>query len=137
MKYQPHHACISVRNLGKSLEFYKMLGYEQVHQYNEPDGSMSITHLKLGSSFLEIFWYKKNEAIAPLDYQYTEDLKDIGVKHIALHTEDIEVALADMKTKGLAPEDTTITMGRTKVSYFFIKDPDGIWLEIVKDDRYK
>lgn len=59
--YRPHHTAISVRNLHNSLKFYKALGYEQVHRYDEDDGSMTIVHLKLGSSFLEIFAYKKNE----------------------------------------------------------------------------
>ena len=137
MNYKPHHTAISVRNLGKSLDFYKTLGYEQVHRYDEKDGSMSIVHLKLGSSFLEIFIYKKNENEPPVDYEYANNLEDIGVKHIALWTDDIEAALADMKEKGFANEDTKITFGRTKVSYFFIQDPDGIWVEIVKDDRYE
>jgi len=42
-----------------------------------------------------------------------------------------------LRAKGLADENTSITVGRTKVSYFFIKDPDGVWVEIVKDDRYQ
>jgi catechol 2,3-dioxygenase-like lactoylglutathione lyase family enzyme len=136
MNYRPHHTAISVRNLDKSLEFYEMLGYEQVHRYDEEDGSMSIVHLKLGSSFLEIFAYKKNQDQPPVNYEYANNLEDIGVKHIALWTDDIEAALADLKSRGLAEGNTKITVGRTKVSYFFIKDPDGVWVEIVKDDRY-
>lgn len=136
MNYRQHHTAISVRNLEKSLEFYKTLGYEQVHRYDEEDGSMSIVHLKLGSSFLEIFTYKKNETERPVEYEYGNDLERIGVKHIALWTDDIEASLEDLKSKGLANDSTKITFGRTKVSYFFIKDPDGVWVEFVKDDRY-
>jgi len=137
MNYRPHHTAISVRNLDKSLEFYRTLGYEQAYRYDEADGSMSIVHLRLGSSFLEIFAYKKNVNAPPVNYEYANDLEDIGVKHIALWTDDIEAALTDLKNKGLATEDTKITVGRTKVSYFFIKDPDNVWVEFVKDDRYQ
>ncbi len=137
MNYKPHHTAISVRDLGPSLKFYETLGFKQVHRYDEDDGSMSIVHLKLGGTFLELFVYKENEQARSLDYELTSDLKKIGVKHIALQADDIEAALKDLKAKGLADQNTQITAGRTKVSYFFIKDPDGVWVEIVRDDRYK
>lgn len=136
MNYRPHHTAISVRNLSKSVDFYTALGYKPVHQYDEDDGSMSIVHLKLGESFLEIFWYRKNESEQPVDYEKANNLEDIGVKHIALWADDIEEALDDLKTRGLAADDTEIKVGRTKVSYFFIQDPDGVWVEFIKDDRY-
>ena len=134
--YIPHHTAITVRNLEESLKFYETLGYQKVHQYDEEDGSMSVAHLKLGSSFLEIFVYKKNVNKPKVNYKYANNLEKIGVKHIALATDDIEAALLDLREKGLATEATEITMGRTKVAYFFIQDPDGVWVEIIKDGRY-
>ncbi len=136
MNYKPHYTSISVRNLEESLKFYETLGYKQVHRYEEEDGSMVIVHLKLGESFLEIFWYLKNQDVPAVDYVYANNLEQIGVKHIALWAEDLEAALADLKSKGMADNTTKITVGRTKVSYFFIKDPDGVWVEFVKDERY-
>lgn len=136
MNLKPHHTAISVRSLEKSLAFYEQLGFKQVHRYDEADGSMSIVHLKLGEYFLEIFVYNKNREAPAVNYDYANNLEEIGVKHIALQTEDIEKSLTELKKAGLADEKTQITHGRTKVSYFFIKDPDGVWVEIVKDERY-
>lgn len=52
-------------------------------------------------------------------------------------TDDIEAALEDMKAKGYANDDTKIRFVRTKLGYFFVQDPDGVWVEFVKDDRYQ
>ncbi len=97
---------------------------------------MPIAHLKLGEMYLEIFVYDKNKDLPPVEYEYANNLEQIGVKHIALTTDDIEKTLANLKDAGLANSDTKITYGTTKVSYFFIKDPDGVWVEIVNDERY-
>lgn len=136
MNYAYHHTAISVRNLEKSCEFYQKLGFKQVHRYNEPDGSLSIVHMKLGNAYLEIFAYEKNVDSSLTILEQPNNLDEIGIKHIALATADIESALADLINKGLASKDTKIVYGETEVCYFFVTDPDGLQVEIVKDGRY-
>ncbi len=137
MKFKPHHIAISVRNLSKSLEFYKTLGFEQVYRYDEDDSSMSIVHLKLENTYLEVFAYKENKNEPPVNYEYGNNLENVGVKHIALQTESIESTLSELKEKGLADKNTEISESDTKKAWwFFIKDPDGVWVEVIKDERY-
>lgn len=133
VNYLPHHTAISVRNLDETLHFYEALGFRQVHRYDDPD-KVGIK-LKLGISFLEIFAYHKNRDCEPLENELGNDLDKIGIKHIALTTDDVDAALAELKEKGLATDQTTIlTKGDSR--FFFIKDPDGMWVEIIKDNRY-
>lgn len=134
MKYTQHHTAISVRNLEQSLAFYEAIGYEQVHRYDDADKTN--VHLKLGNSFLEMFAYKQNQGKPQVEYEYANNLTDIGVKHIALGTDDVEAALRDLHSIGLADDSVKINSDMAGVRYFFIKDPDGVWVEFIRDDRY-
>lgn len=137
MTLKPHHTAISVRNLEASLQFYEQLGFRQVHRFDEEGGSMSIVHLELGGVYLEVFAYALNATKEHASYDYGNNLSEIGVKHIALGAHDIRAALEDFVRKGLADETTKIEASDTgKAWWFFIKDPDGVWVEIIQDERY-
>jgi catechol 2,3-dioxygenase-like lactoylglutathione lyase family enzyme len=137
MKFTPHHTAISVRNLEKTLEFYKKIGFEQVHRYDDPD-KVGVK-IKLDNYFLEIFAYNTNHNTQPLSDSLGGSLETIGIKHIAFHTEDIEEALKEMKLQGLVNEDALILKKGDELGearFFFIQDPDGIWIEFINDPRY-
>lgn len=132
MNLKPHHTAISVRDIEKSVNFYMQLGYQEVHRFSKDDNTLAIVHLKLGESFVELFCFSKNKSDKKLLVDRAESL---GVKHIALATANIKETLVSMKEAGLADPDTEITQGRTDIDYFFIQDPDGMWVEIVEDNR--
>lgn len=134
MKLAPHHVAISVSVLERSLNFYGQLGFQQVHCYE--DKSKTIVQMKLDSFCLEIFCFKLNGNAAALDYDYIPDLSKIGLKHFALKTDNVHRTLKELQSKGLADKNVQIDESLERLQYFFIQDPDGIWLEIIKDDRY-
>lgn len=133
MYYHPHHTAISVRNLEASLDFYGQLGFKQVHRYDDPD-RVGIK-LKLDNYVLELFAYSENQGKSKLKLELGNDLSQLGVKHIGLTADDVQAALDDLKARGLATDETEIlTKGTAR--FFFIQDPDGVWVEIIRDDRY-
>ncbi len=131
MEFNIHHIAISVSNIQKAIEFYSLFGFKEVASYK--DENLEIKHLYLNGFILEVFSfkdYKKREIL-----NLWEDLKILGVKHFALKVNDIEKARDFFIEKGIISEDTKINKGRTGILYFFIKDPDGNFVEIIQDDR--
>lgn len=135
--FRPHHTAISVRNIDNSLEFYQTFGFEVVHRFDEPDGSLSIVVLKLDDYFLEIFHYTKNSKLEKLSLGYANDIDQLGVKHFALNVGDIQSAFNFSIAKGWLDEGVKIEKSDTGLaSWFFVQDPDGIWVEIIEESRY-
>ncbi len=133
--FKVHHVAISVKDLSVSEEFYKKLGFRKVSYWKAEDNSLEISHMKLNGFILEIFCFKNPEENPVLKEDLWTNLKVLGVKHFALQTEDIYTTLENLKKTGIATEETTVSKGRTGILYFFVKDPDGIFVEIVEDKR--
>ncbi len=129
-----HHVALSVSDIDKSKKFYYALGFKTVLDWISDNQDLIISHLILGSSFLELFCYKefnkKNEK------SLEHDLKEIGFKHFGLKVDSIEAARTQVISVGIAKEeDIQIKAGRTGITYFFLKDPDNNFVEIVEDKR--
>lgn len=133
MKYSPHHTAISVRNLEDTLRFYEVFGFKQVHRYDDED-KIGVK-IKLDNYVIEIFAYNKNKQKAPLELDIGNNLASVGVKHIGFSVEDIEAALKELISNGLANPQTKM-LSKGKAKFFFVQDPDGMWVEVIKDDRY-
>ncbi|ACO04253.1 MAG TPA: glyoxalase/bleomycin resistance/dioxygenase family protein [Persephonella sp.] len=131
--FRPHHVSITVKDPEKSRNFYKLFGFKEVFRWS--DSSTTVIHMKLNDLILEIFSFKETESSSDQRESLEEELKIIGVKHFALRVKDIQKAKKFLSEIGIVPENTRINKGRTGILYFFIRDPDGIFVEIVQDDR--
>jgi glyoxylase I family protein len=129
-----HHVALSVSDTERSKRFYAALGFRAVLTWVSDSYDLIITHLKLGEIILELFCYtehKKND-----DRTLEGDLHEVGVKHFGLKVDSIEEAKRRVVEAGLAGEENIyIKSGRTGITYFFIKDPDGNFVEILEDKR--
>lgn len=117
------HYNINVANREKSIEFYKKaLGLHEVGWINDPDGNFTITYMGDGiTDFrLEITCLRNH----PQAYNLGEN-----ETHLALRLQpnnSYEEMLAYHKELGVVCFENP-TMG-----VYFIEDPDGYWIEILK-----
>ena len=119
MKFKMVHNNFNVFDLEKSLAFYKeALGLKEVRRYEQPDGKFILVFLEDGSSQhqLELTWLK--------DWDRPYNLGD-NEFHLAFVTDEYEESYKKHQEMGCVCQESN---GR----FYFIEDPDGYWLEIIK-----
>ena len=135
VSFRPHHVGVSVRDLDASLAFYEAFGFREVNRADF--GGATIVHLRLDQFVLELFWYPKNRTDPPLQMGFANDLDVVGLKHFALAVEDVDAALSDLRSRGLADESVQIgSLPNGSASWIFLKDPDGVWVEVIQEERF-
>lgn len=128
-----NHIAISVTNAEESIEFYKKFGFKEFKSWKAEDESIKINMLKLNNTVLEMFCYKEYTKLPETAKTTATDLQVLGTKHFALGVENIEQA-KEFVIKNEIANDIEIKVGRLGKPYFFIKDPDGILVEIIEND---
>ena len=121
MNFKFNHNNLNVRNLEKSIQFYKdALGLTVVREKEAADGSFKLVYLSDGSSAhqLELTWLRD------MDRPY--DLGDNEI-HLAFTVDDMDAALAHHK------EMNCVCFENESMGIYFIEVPDGYWLEIVPE----
>jgi Lactoylglutathione lyase and related lyases len=119
MQFKMIHQNFNVLNLNKSLDFYKTaLGLTERRRNAASDGSFIIVYLSgFACDFeLELTWLR--------DRAEPYNLGDEEF-HLALRTDDYAQAHALHEKMGC------ICYENTAMGIYFIKDPDGYWLEIL------
>lgn len=119
MKFKMIHENYNVFDLDKSMKFYEeALGLKEVNRKEPGDGSFIIVYLGNDESDfqLELTWLR--------DQDRPYNLGDCEF-HLAFQVDDYDAAYAKHKEMGCICYENP-TMG-----IYFIKDPDGYWLEVV------
>ena len=119
MNFKFNHNNLNVRDLEKSIQFYKdALGLTVVREKDAADGSFKLVYLGDGSSVhqLELTWLR--DRTEPYNLGECEF-------HLAFVTDEYEKLHEQHKQQGV------ICYENEAMGIYFISDPDGYWIEIV------
>lgn len=120
MKFTFAHNNFNVLNLEKSVNFYEeALGLRETARRDAPDGSFILVFMGDGETehLLELTWLK--------DVTKPYDLGDNEI-HLCLKTDDYDGAYKKHKEMGC------ICYENFAMGLYFISDPDGYWIEIIR-----
>ncbi|OJF97152.1 VOC family protein [Alkalibacterium sp. 20] len=117
-----HHKGFQVTDMEKTLHFYcEVLGFEHAFDLKDSDGYPWIEYVKIADgSFVEFF------------YGGTEEEKKQN-DHICFEVEAIEALADKLRDKGISFA-SELSTGKDNNKQFWIKDPDGNWLEFMELD---
>ncbi|NLV92537.1 MAG: VOC family protein [Firmicutes bacterium] len=118
------HVAIRCSDLAESLRFYtEVLGLRKAFELTRDDGSVWLVYLQISKDvFIELFPGGKdaNEITG----------SSIGFTHLCLQVDDMQATLAHLAAKGLDVGEPT--MGADGNWQYWIKDPDGVPIELMQ-----
>ena len=113
------HVCYTVRDIEKSVDFYQnQLGLGHAFDFINAEGKRHGVYLKAGQrSFIELFEGAHDDRSDKQSY-----------RHICLEVDDIEVTVAELRSRGI--EVGPITLGGDRSWQAWLEDPDGNRIEL-------
>ncbi len=124
MKFRFYYAGIRVRDLERSLRFYRdALGMKVVGRGTMPHGGRYV-HLRGQGSYqrLELNWYPPGSRF------HTPYRKGEELDHLAFVVADVRKAYRHLLRWGAKP---AVPPERSTGTEVYVKDPDGIWIELL------
>ncbi|AXI27027.1 lactoylglutathione lyase [Gemella sp. ND 6198] len=118
------HTCYRVADLEKSIKFYvEAFDFKKSRVRDFPEYKFTLVYLTLPNSNYEL----------ELTYNYDHDSYDLGngYGHIAISVDNLEKLHAKHVEAGYDVTDLKGLPGFPP-SYYFIKDPDGYKIEVIR-----
>ncbi len=133
--YSLHHIALSVSDLGRSVGFYGLFGFKKIGGWTPDDRSYEIANLSNGNVMIELFCYAKAQPLPEHSKGLWQDLPVLGVKHFGLRVASIDEAKERLQAANLEILHEDINDDRSGANFFFVRDPDGILVEVIEDNR--
>lgn len=129
-----NHLGIATKDIGEALKFWgDALGLENVHTETVEDQKVRIAMLPLGESRIELL--EPTSEDSPIT-KFLEK-RGCGIHHIAIEVENIEAALAKLKSTGarLIDESPRIGAEGCLVAFVHPSSANGVLVELVQTGR--
>lgn len=120
------HACYRVLDREKSLAFYtETFDFKVMRDRKFPEHGFDLIYLQVPGSDFEL----------ELTYNYDSEPYTIGngFSHLAIGVDDLQAQHDKCVAAGYETTELKGLPGQT-ASYFFVTDPDGYRLEVMKND---
>ena len=125
MDYQMIHSCIRVMDLEKSEKFYQQaFGFEVARRLDYSEYKFSLSYMRAPGGQFEL------ELTYNHDQQTPYELGN-GYSHLAVGVADLEASHQRHQELGLDPKPLKGLPGE-KPRFYFISDPDGYMVEVVR-----
>ena len=125
------HVGISVKDMERSLKWYRdVLGFEKTKDFYAPPLGARICFIRgCGGFEIELFQYDDPKEIPEDRRVPNTDLQTIGTKHAAFETDDMKALKERFVACGV---DIAHEVTMTGESVMFIRDPDGVLIELIQ-----
>ena len=119
------HTSITVKDMDESIAFYtKNLGMRlgSRREIKENDAEIAFLEMDGTNHRIELTWWRGKKEYAEGDQ----------LDHIAFGVTGIEKVVDDLRKSGVevAKEPYSLAGGTSKIA--FVKDPNGIWIELIE-----
>jgi catechol 2,3-dioxygenase-like lactoylglutathione lyase family enzyme len=132
-----HHTGLTVSDLGRSIDFYRLLGYEVTARIEEEGeevergtgvagAKLSVAMLERPGGRLELIQY-----LAPETASSPSPNNGVGAAHVCVQVDDIDGAVAELRGKGVEFLSEPI-YHESGIRWAYCRDPDGITAELLE-----
>lgn len=121
------HILFVVKNLERSIEFYKILGFKHIETIQRTNDQVSV--MQMGPIKIEMICLPEGKET----YRPPRKKTDIGFRHIGIRVDDVKKVYEQLKDNIEFDSPPRQTLGRQGRMTVFFKDPDGTEVHFVQD----
>lgn len=114
-----------VGDLGRSLDFYRKVGFREVGRVTLADGATLVMVNLPGDGDVVTLELVHDPAVGPIAIGN-------GFSHLAVQVDDLAATLADLDAKGVAHPGIERPAGEAGPAVCNLLDPDGYQIELVE-----